>query len=294
MTPAKPTGHRRRCTDRAVAGDAARDADLLARLRAGESSAYDELVRANTGRLLVVTRRILNSEEDARDAVQDAFVSAFRNIQQFEGGSLLSTWLHRIAVNAALMKLRTRKRKPERSIEELLPSFLEDGHHAENFQDWNQPTDRAMMRAETRAVVRQCIGELPENYRTVLILRDIEELDTDETAERLGMTPNAVKIRLHRARQALRSCSTPISGANDRDLPRVYRFHDGLHRGRAAGRITRAFRAALVALPEVPEVLRALQDHDSAGKSVFESPDDELPESVPEDLIQAIMAAKPK
>jgi len=145
------------------------------------------IVDEHTGRMLAVTRRILNSEEDARDAVQDAFVSAFRNINNFEGGSLLSTWLHRIAVNAALMKLRTRRRKPERSIEELLPSFLEDGHHAEDFQDWNQPVDRAMMRAETRAVVRQCICELPENYRTVLILRDIEELDTDETAERLGM-----------------------------------------------------------------------------------------------------------
>ncbi len=196
-------------TDPSPAGDAALDAALLARLRAGEASAYDELVRANSGRLLVVTRRILNSEEDARDAVQDAFVSAFRNINTFEGSSLLSTWLHRIAVNAALMKLRTRRRKPERSIEDLLPAYLEDGHHAEDFQDWNQPVDRAMMRAETRAVVRQCIGELPDNYRTVLVLRDIEELDTDETAARLGMTPNAVKIRLHRARQALRTLLDP-------------------------------------------------------------------------------------
>ena len=210
MMPPTPTGPATPLlSDRTAADDAARDAALLARLRAGESAAYDELVRTNSGRMLVVTRRILNSEEDARDAVQDAFVSAFRNIEKFEGGSLLSTWLHRIAVNAALMKLRTRKRKPERSIEELLPAFLEDGHHAEDFQDWNQPTDRAMMRAETRAIVRECIGSLPDNYRTVLILRDIEELDTDETAERLGMTPNAVKIRLHRARQALRTLLDP-------------------------------------------------------------------------------------
>ena len=188
---------------------AAEDAALLARLRGGDSSAYDDLVRTHTGRMLAVTRRILNSEDDAKDAVQDAFLSAFRGLANFEGGSLLSTWLHRIAVNAALMKLRTRRRKPERSIETLLPSYLEDGHHAEDFQDWNQPVDRAMMRAEMRAVVRKCIGELPDNYRTVLILRDIEELDTDETAERLGLTPNAVKIRLHRARQALRTLLDP-------------------------------------------------------------------------------------
>ena len=193
----------------AAADAAAADAILLARLRAGDSSAYDDLVRAYSPRMLAVTRRMLNSEDDAKDAVQDAFLSAFRGLSNFEGGSLLSTWLHRIAVNAALMKLRTRKRKPERSIETLLPVYLEDGHHAENFQEWNLPADKAMMRAEQRAVVRQCIGELPDNYRTVLILRDIEELDTDEVAERLGVTPNAVKIRLHRARQALRTLLDP-------------------------------------------------------------------------------------
>jgi RNA polymerase sigma-70 factor (ECF subfamily) len=196
-------------SDAAARDAAAEDAALLARLRSGDPSAYDDLVRTHTGKLLAVTRRILNSEDDAKDAVQDAFLSAFRGLANFEGGSLLSTWLHRIAVNAALMKLRTRRRKPERSIETLLPSYLEDGHHAEDFQEWNQPVDRAMMRAELRAVVRKCIGELPDNYRTVLILRDIEELDTDETAERLGLTPNAVKIRLHRARQALRTLLDP-------------------------------------------------------------------------------------
>lgn len=192
-----------------VPDTAAADAILLTRLRAGDPAAYDELVRTHSPRMLAVTRRILNSEDDAKDAVQDAFLSAFRGLPTFAGGSLISTWLHRIAVNAALMKLRTRRRKPERSIETLLPAYLEDGHHAEDFQEWNLPGDKAMLRAETRAVVRQCIGELPENYRTVLILRDIEELDTDETAARLGLTPNAVKIRLHRARQALRTLLDP-------------------------------------------------------------------------------------
>ena len=190
-------------------GTDAGDAALLARLRAGDPVAFDELVRTHSGRMLAVTRRILGSDDEARDAIQDAFLSAFRGLERFEGGSLLGTWLHRIAVNAALMKLRTRRRKPERSIETLLPAYLEDGHHAEDFQEWNEPIERAMMRAETRAVVRGCIAELPDNYRTVLILRDIEELDTDETAQRLGLTPNAVKIRLHRARQALRTLLDP-------------------------------------------------------------------------------------
>ena len=185
-------------------GAQAGEADLVARLRAGSDAAYEELVRAQGARLLAVARRLLRSEEDARDAVQDAFISAFRAIDRFEGGSRLSTWLHRIVVNAALMKLRSQQRKPETSIEDLLPRFLEDGHFAEPPAEWQQTADQALERHETRELVRQAIDGLPENYRTVLLLRDIEELDTAETAEALGVTANAVKIRLHRARQALR------------------------------------------------------------------------------------------
>ncbi len=185
-------------------GAQAGEADLVARLRAGSDAAYEELVRAQGARLLAVARRLLRSEEDARDAVQDAFISAFRAIDRFEGGSLLSTWLHRIVVNAALMKLRSQQRKPETSIEDLLPRFLEDGHFAEPPAEWQQSADQALERRETRLLVRQAIDLLPESYRTVVLLRDIEGLDTAETAKALGVTPNAVKIRLHRARQALR------------------------------------------------------------------------------------------
>jgi RNA polymerase sigma-70 factor, ECF subfamily len=185
------------------------EATLLERLRAGDEAAYEALVRIYSSRLLAVTRRILRSEEEARDAVQDAFVAAFRNLGRFEGGARVSTWLHRIAVNAALMRLRTRKRKPEESIEPLLPVYQDDGHHAERFTAWAEPVDVAMQRTETRAQVRRCIDQLPESYRTVLLLRDIEGLDTDDTASLLGLTPNAVKIRLHRARQALRTLLDP-------------------------------------------------------------------------------------
>ncbi len=185
------------------------DTDLVTRLRAGDDDAFEFVVRTYSGRLLVVTRRILCNDEDARDAVQDAFLSAFRSLDRFEGGSLLSTWLHRIAVNAALMKLRTRRRKPEESIEPLLPVYREDGHHQEVFSSWTEPVDVAMARAEHRAMVRQCIDQLPDSYRTVLLLRDIEELDTEETARALGISGNAVKIRLHRARQALRTLLAP-------------------------------------------------------------------------------------
>ena len=185
------------------------EATLVAQLRAGDEAAFEQVVRAYGGRLLAVARRIVGTEEDARDVVQDAFMNAFKSLDRFEGNAKLSTWLHRIVVNAALMRLRTRKRKPEQSIESMLPSFLEDGHHEERFQSWEEPADKLMERAENRQLVRQQIDALPEGYRTVLVLRDIEGLDTEETAKVLGLSVNATKIRLHRARQALRTLLAP-------------------------------------------------------------------------------------
>ena len=179
------------------------EASLLARLRRGDDDACTELVRVYGGRLLSVARRMLRNEEDAKDAVQQAFLSAFRALPNFNGQSQLSTWLHRIVVNASLMKLRTRSRRPEESIEDLLPRFLDDGHHTETWSDLGSSVDDLLERKETRARVRAAIDRLPESYRTVLLLRDIEELDTARTADLLGVTANAVKIKLHRARQAL-------------------------------------------------------------------------------------------
>jgi RNA polymerase sigma-70 factor (ECF subfamily) len=184
------------------------EADLLAGLRAGDGAAFEALVRLHCGRLLAVARRILGHEEDAREAVQDALLSAFRGVAAFDGAARLSTWLHRIAVNASLMKLR-RRRAAERPIEPLLPRFLDDGHQADPPAPWPEPVERLLERAETRALVRSAVERLPEPYRTVLVLRDLEELDTEETARLLGVTAGVVKTRLHRARQALRSLLDP-------------------------------------------------------------------------------------
>ncbi len=182
---------------------------LLARLRAGEPRATEDWVRANTPRMLAVARRMLRNEEAAEDAVQDAFLSAFRALDCFKGGSLLSTWLHRIVVNAALMKIRTKRRKPETSIEDLLPSFLDDGHHRHTPTHWPGNADEWLQRDEVRDAVHEAIARLPEPYRNVLLLRDIEELDTSRVAEMLSITPGAVKTRLHRARLALREQLDP-------------------------------------------------------------------------------------
>ena len=176
---------------------------LLSGLRAGDDWAYEQLVRTFGGRLLAVARRILRNEEDAQDAVQSAYLSAFRAVAHFEGGCLVSTWLHRIVVNAALMKLRSQRRRPQDSIESLLPTYLDDGHHVEQFSRRELAADALLEREETRLIVRECIDQLPDRYRSILLMRDIEDISTAEAAAMLGATPNAVKIRLHRARQAL-------------------------------------------------------------------------------------------
>jgi RNA polymerase sigma-70 factor (ECF subfamily) len=184
------------------------DAGLLARMRKADDAALAECVRAYYSRLLVVARRILGNEEDSRDAVQDAFLAAVRNIENFEGRSQLGTWLHRIVINAALGRLRKRQRHPERSIESFLPHFGDDEHQIDPPAPWRD-VGGGLQQQESRELIRQSIDKLPEIYRTVLVLRDIEELDTDETACLLETTPQVVKTRLHRARQALRTLLDP-------------------------------------------------------------------------------------
>ena len=182
---------------------------LLVALRAKDPAAYETFVRCHGGRMLAVARRLLVNEADAQDAVQDAFLNAFRAIDGFQGGARLSTWLHRIVVNAALMKVRTRNRRGEEPIDPFLPVFREGGVPAHPTTEWKTVGMDALARDEARALVRQAIDRLPESYRNVLVLRDIEGFDTAETSNLLNLTPSAVKIRLHRARQALRALLEP-------------------------------------------------------------------------------------
>lgn len=188
----------------------AEEEELLAGLRAGEEAAFERLVRRHGPRLLAVARRLLGDEEDARDAVQEAFLAAFRGIDRFAGASQLSTWLHRVVVNAALVRLRRRRRRPEEPIEDLLPAFRPDGHQVDHPSvEWAAPVEQLLERTEVRDLVLRSIERLPETYRRVLILRDVEELPTAEAASLLGVSEGALKVRLHRARQALRGLLDP-------------------------------------------------------------------------------------
>lgn len=181
------------------------DDELVERVRNGDQSACEWIVRRYGPQMLKTARRMLNREADALDAVQDAFLSAFKTIDSFEGRSQLGSWLYRIVVNASLMKLRSQRRRKERLIDDLLPTYSDSGSLSDHVQSWRLTHDEAIEMQEMRQIVRDSIAELPEPYRAVLLLRDIEELSTDETAEALELSPAGVRTRLHRARQALKS-----------------------------------------------------------------------------------------
>jgi RNA polymerase sigma-70 factor (ECF subfamily) len=178
---------------------------LLAQLRAGEEGAFELVVQRYGGRMLATARRFLNNECDAQDAVQEAFASALRAFDKFNGDALLSTWLHRIVVNAALVQLRSKRRRGEQPIETLLPRFDKDGEWIDEQATWTNAAETVLESRDSREMVRRCIERLPEKYRSVLLLRDIEELDTGEAARSLSVSANTVKVRLHRARQALKT-----------------------------------------------------------------------------------------
>lgn len=167
---------------------------LVARLRAGEGAAYDELFRTHAAAMAAVARRFFGDTPDADEAVQDALVAVFRAVGRFEETCQLATWLHRVTVNACLMKLRSRRRS-------RLVAFADDV--ATTAGD-------PLTRAETCDRVRAGVARLPEAYRTVIGLREWEGLSTDEAAARLGTTPGVVKVRLHRARHALKAILDPL------------------------------------------------------------------------------------
>jgi RNA polymerase sigma-70 factor (ECF subfamily) len=186
------------------------EADLVARIRAGDEDACATLVRDHSNALLAVARRFLRCEAESADAVQETFILAFRALGSFKGSSTLSSWLHRIVVNRCLGRLRSRKRRRMQSLDALRPAFDIQSQHARRAPASVPAAENPLVCAEMRAQVRACIEQLPDAYRKVLVLRDIEEFDTDQTAERLGSTPGAVRTRLHRARQVLRSLLEPI------------------------------------------------------------------------------------
>lgn len=170
----------------------------------------EEMVRDNIGWMIVVAQRQLTDRALAEDAVQDAFISAFHSYHSFENRSSLKTWLHRITINAALMKLRKIKRLSEQSIDAFLPEF--DQYNCRIETPWSNITsiESVIEKEQTQKQVHAAIDKLPDAYRNVLLLRDIEGYDTSEVAELLDLSESNVKVRLHRARAALKKLIEPL------------------------------------------------------------------------------------
>jgi len=185
------------------------EALLMDRIRAGDAQAFDTIVRQYDERMLAVARRFLRHREDSADAVQDALHAAYRSLASFKGNSKLWTWLYRILVNACLTMRRSSYRRRVVSLNDFPRSIEEYGRLASPSSRGTEPAYTRMELAEVRAQVRRCIERLPQRYREILLLRDIEELSIDQTAQRLGTSRSTVKTRLHRARQALRALLLP-------------------------------------------------------------------------------------
>lgn len=186
---------------------------LLARAREGDFAAFESLVTASEGKTYHHLLRLVGNAEDARDLLQETFLSAYRNLGSFKGDSAFSTWVYRIATNHALMRLR-RKVPQEIAIDDLaIPTHEE--LKSRTISDWDIDPREAILRKELRETLQAAIEKLPALYRAVVVMRDVEELTTEETAAALGITEGAVKTRLHRARIFLREALAPYLGGEE-------------------------------------------------------------------------------
>lgn len=190
---------------------------LLAGLRSGDRHACACLLKRFAPHVYAVALRMTGDPDEAEDVLQETFISACKHVQEFEGRSALGTWLHRIAANAALMRLR-RHTPDEVSLDQPLAT-LEGDDIPREIADWTFYPAGHALDGETRQVIEQAIAQLPETLRTVFILREIEGLSTEETADMLGIGLSAAKVRLHRARLRLRELLTPYFALPSEETP---------------------------------------------------------------------------
>jgi len=184
------------------AGEDTSEMALVQAAKKGDLEAFSELVKRYDRNVFRIAQHITHNEEDAQDVVQDAFLKAYQNLEQFQGNSKFYTWLVRIAVNEALMKLRRRRSDKTVSIDEDVET--EEGSMPREVADWSPNPEQLYGQSELSDILKKTIQGLPPGFRTVFVLRDVEGLSTEETAEMLSLSIPAVKSRLLRARLQLR------------------------------------------------------------------------------------------
>jgi RNA polymerase sigma-70 factor (ECF subfamily) len=181
------------------------DAALVEALRREDPEAPELLVETYGDRVYRLAMRITGSNEDAEEVAQDALWTAARKISTFKGEAAFGSWLYRIAANAAYQKLRARKAKAhEIAMDDVLPAFDDAGRHFEPMADWSDRVDEQALQGELRQVLGAAIDELPPDYRTALVMHDVEGLSNPDIAEALGISLPAVKSRVHRSRLFVR------------------------------------------------------------------------------------------
>jgi len=183
------------------------EAQIIASILHGETHLFHDLIRPHERSVYVMVLSFLQNEADAEDATQEAFLKAFRNLAKFRAESKFSTWLISIALNEARSKLRQKKAM---KMETLDAGSDEDGHVSPALlRDWREVPSEALERKEVRQMIQLAIADLPEIYREIFLLRDVEELSVNESAEALGISVASVKVRLHRARMMLQNKLAP-------------------------------------------------------------------------------------
>ena len=188
---------------------AAREAELIARIVGGEKELFHELIRPYERMVYLTVLSIVKNEADAEDGAQEAVINAYRHLGSFRSEAKFSTWLTTIAINEGKKRLRKAKAAVENSLEEEAEE-KEGDYTPASLTDWRGVPLEALERQELRDALRKAVASLPDNYRQVFTLRDLEELNTEETAEALGLTPGVVKVRLHRARILLQKQLAPF------------------------------------------------------------------------------------
>ena len=184
------------------AGEDTSELTLVQAAKKGDLEAFSELVKRYDRNVFRIAQHITHNEEDAQDVVQEAFLKAYQNLDQFQGNSKFYTWLVRIAVNEALMKLRRRRTDRTVSIDEDVET--DEGTMPREVADWSPNPEQLYGQSELSEILKKTIQGLPPGFRTVFVLRDVEGLSTEETADMLGLSIPAVKSRLLRARLQLR------------------------------------------------------------------------------------------
>lgn len=196
-------------------GAIADDEALAARAAAGDGRSLEELVLRFQERVYRLALRLTGDPSDAADVVQETFLAVCRHLGEFRGAARFSTWLYRIATNAALMHRRARSRRPLESLERFLPSFDDAGRHMATPDSLRTVchVEELLDRRTLATRAREGIAQLPEGHRAAFVLRDLEELPTAEVGEILGLAPAAVRQRVHRARLMLRGFLNEIPEA---------------------------------------------------------------------------------